>query len=70
MTNFEKYKTPREAFEAFTECCHNVKSGCEECPYNGCDVSCYFMWLYTDLKDKKPTPQWQSNILNKFTTKE
>jgi hypothetical protein len=33
MTNFEKYKTPEEAYQAFKKICATTR--CSKCPYFG-----------------------------------
>jgi hypothetical protein len=70
MTNFEKYKTPAEAYQAFRRICD--KTLCEDCRYF-CGwfnprVSCQTKWLYAD--DEKDLARWQSNIMDKFTNRE
>lgn len=71
MKNFEKYKTPKEAYEAYNKECLNHRS-CKACPYsdNGKPDRCEFRWLYKDIPEPKTTPQWQNNLMDKFTRKD
>lgn len=72
MKNLEKYKTAEEAYHAFRSYC-DTQEKCRKCKYTNLGrrikVACDFKWLYDD-DEKNSTPQWQKNILNKFTSKE
>lgn len=72
MLNKDKYKTAQEARKVFYHYCINMS--CRECPYyceNSSENSCSFLWLYAEAEaDKNPTPQWQKNLMEKFTSKE
>jgi hypothetical protein len=70
MTNFEKYKTPEEAYQAFKNICATTR--CSECSYFCGYIetikSCQMVWLYTDAE--KDPAQWRNNIMDKFTNRE
>lgn len=69
MKNKEKFDNYDDALMAFyTECSKHV---CSSCPYayNGKPLRCDIRWLYTET-EPKPTPQWQENIMGKFSSKE
>jgi hypothetical protein len=74
MTNKVKYKTPRELERAFQNYC-NVNM-CNTCPITYVkrmfSVSrCLVAWLELDSETGcLPTPQWQKNIMNRFTDRE
>ena len=71
MKNKDKYKTYEDAYKAWGAFCM-TQNKCMTCPYRQYS-QCSLKWLYDEAKDddeKKPTPQWQKNILNKFTSKE
>ena len=45
VRNFDKYKTTKDAMNAFNLMCENM--ACERCPYNqGSSFRCKFEWLY------------------------
>lgn len=69
MKNFEKYKTPEKAADAFYSYCNNKR--CEYCFFykNFAVLPCNIQWLYYD-DEKNPTPQWEDNLMNKFTRKD
>lgn len=68
MQNKDKFATAKEAWEAFVNYCddHN----CKRCPQRKSKWSCGFAWLYAEEQTEKPTPQWQENVMDKFTNKE
>lgn len=69
MQNFEKYKTAKERTNAFKNFCDLYKE-CQGCPLAEKAIRentyCSYLWLDLD----KETPQWQENIVNKFTRKD
>lgn len=67
MQNKDKFKTAREAWDAYKEFC---KSDCQHCPMVGNGrISCIVTWLYAEA-EADPTPQWKDNLTNKFTRKD
>lgn len=73
MKNFEKYKTPEEAYHARCRFC-NAQGDCKKCEYANCNnktsvaLLCDYRWLYGEA-EKEPS-QWQNNIMDRFTGKE
>lgn len=58
MTNEQKYKTPEERAEAYTEFC--VSKKCDECEcakhgHKGISL-CEFRWLTLEAEEEKPLP--------------
>ena len=66
MKNFEKFKTPEEAFDAKRSFCKAQKT-CLKCRYMGSNkkkILCDWAWLY-DEAESNEIPQWQNNIMAK-----
>ena len=73
MRNDNKFVTAKERHEAFFAFCRSHKS-CTYCPLQSeglksLHVSCEYKWLDLEEGDEEP-PQWQKNIMNKFTDRE
>ena len=68
MLNKDKYATAKEAMQAFYKYCKPTK--CHNCPLFDLKTSCYLLWMYADENDFKPAPQWQNDLMEKFTNKE
>ena len=72
MKNYEKYKTAEEAFNARRRFC-KAQESCINCRYSNSSrkikAPCDYRWFY-DEAESDEKPQWQKNIMNKFTSKE
>jgi hypothetical protein len=71
MKNKDKFATAEEAYSAWKAFC-DAQPICIECKYTKnlgeeSKLPCNFRWFYDEAPS---TPQWQTNILNKFTSKE
>ena len=58
MKNFEKYKTPEEAFTAQVQFCQKQSNDENNCHKNGCKYStgttpCLLQWLYDEAEGEK-----------------
>ena len=71
MKNKDKYATAEEAYRAWYAFC-KAQPSCSDCKYEHCD--CFSNWIYDeaeeDNNEAKEPPQWQNNLMEKFTSKE
>lgn len=56
MTNEEKYNTPEERYNAFSNYCRNHKCGCCPMMNMGTSHECAFYWLALEAEEEKPMP--------------